>query len=78
MLLLTGVRSTVPVFNSGSVLVVRDCTQDKKSAAPSCPQEKGTGTILFSGERDRCTTVTRRRKLVHYCSQEKETGVLLF
>ena len=25
-----------------------------------------------------CSTLFRRRELVHYCSQEKETGVLLF
>ena len=25
-----------------------------------------------------CTSVLRRRELVHYCSQEKETGAILF
>ena len=45
-------------------------------------QDKGTGalstTVLRIGERNRCTIVIRRKKQVHYCSQEKETGALLF
>ena len=44
--------------------------------------EKGTGalstTVLRIGERNRCSTVFRIRKLVLYCSQEKEAGALLF
>ena len=68
--------------------MVINFTQEKKSGAPSCPQEKGTGalrsqeketgTLLFSGERHWCSTVFRRLELVHYCFQDKETGTLLF
>ena len=65
-------------MNSGSVLVVINCTQEKKSGAPSYPQEKGTGALLISGERNWCSTVFRSRELVHYCSQEKETCAILF
>ena len=36
------------------------------------------GDKLYSGEGNRCSTVFRRREQVHYCSQEKETGALLF
>ena len=43
-----------------------------------CFQEKGSGALLFSGERNWCTTVLRRRELVHYCSQEKETSAYCF
>ena len=50
-------HSTGSLSNSGSVLVVMKCTQENKCGAPSCPQEKLTGALLFS----------RRRKLVHYC-----------
>ena len=56
--------------------MVIDCTQEKKSGAPSCPQDKGTGALLISGERNWCntvsgegnwcTTVLRRRKHVLY------------
>ena len=62
----------------GSVLVVIDCTQEKKSGAPSCPQEKGIGALLISGGRNWCTTIFRRRELVHNCFEEKETCALLF
>ena len=34
--------------------------------------------LLSSGERNWCSTVLRRKKLVLYCSQEKNTGALLF
>ena len=30
--------------------VVINYTQEKKSGAPSCPQEKGTGALLISGK----------------------------
>ena len=43
-------HSTGTVLDSRSVLVVINCTQEKKSGAPSCPQEKVTGALLFSGE----------------------------
>ena len=54
-----------------------------------CSQEKGTGALLIAGEGNWRSTVFRRKKLEHYCSQgeghwcttvvkEKETGVLLF
>ena len=43
-----------------------------------CYQEKETGAVLFLGDWNRGTTVNRRRNLVLYCSQEKETRVLLF
>ena len=39
-------------------------------------QEKGTGALLFSGEGNWCSVVFRRRKLVVYSFQEKETGAL--
>ena len=42
-----------------------------------CSQEKETGALLFSGERNWCTTVFRKKKQVMYYSQEKETGALL-
>ena len=44
----------------------------------NCFQDKGSGALLFSGERNRCSTVFRRSEQVHYCSQKKETGALLF
>ena len=53
-------------------------TQEKKSGAPSCPQEKETGALMISRERNWCSTVFMRRELVHSCSQEKETGAQLF
>ena len=60
MLLLTGVSSTVQALSSTqSVLVVINCTQEKKFGASSCPQEKGNW----------CSTVFKRRDLVLYCSQ---------
>ena len=37
------------------------CFQENKSGAPSYPQEKGSGALPFS----------KRRRLVHYCSQKK-------
>ena len=47
-----------------------------------CFHEKGTGalstTVLRIGEENMCSTVFRRREQVQYCSQEKETGALLF
>ena len=43
-----------------------------------CSQEKGSGALLFLGERNRCSIVFRRSEQVHYCSQKKETGTLLF
>ena len=52
------------------------CFQKKKSGAPSCLQEKGTGALLISGERNWCSTVFRRRKLVLYSFHEKGTGAL--
>ena len=58
--------------------MVIKCTQENKSGAPSCPQEKGTGALLTSRERNWCSTVFRRRDLVLYCSQENETGALMF
>ena len=64
-------------MNSGSVLVVINCTQEKKSGAPSYPQEKGTGALLISGERNWCSAVFRSRELVHYCSKEKETCAVI-
>ena len=42
-----------------------------------CFQEKGTGALLIAGEGNWCSTVFRRKALVHYCSQEKGTGALL-
>ena len=55
------------VLNSGSVLVVINCTQENKYGAPSCPLEKGTGGLLISGERNWCNTVLK----------ENDTGALL-
>ena len=52
------------------------CFQENKSGAPSCLQEKGTGALLISGERNWCSTVFRRRKLVLYSFNEKGTGAL--
>ena len=57
--------------------MVIKCAQEDKSGAPSCPQEKVTGALLMSIEGNWCSTVFRRRALVSYCSQEKETAVLL-
>ena len=34
-----------------------------------CYQEKEAVALLFSGEGTWCSTVLRRMKLVHYCSQ---------
>ena len=51
---------------SGEGNLVYYCFQDKE------------GALLYLGERERCSTVYRRRDLVLYCSQEKETGELLF
>ena len=58
--------------------MVIDCTQEKKSGAPSSPQDKGAGALLISGEINWCNTVFRRRELVHNCYEEKETCALLF
>ena len=65
-------------MNSGSVLVAINCTQEKKSCAPRCSQEKGTGALLFSGEGNRCSTVFRRGKKCTSVLKEKENGALLF
>ena len=44
-----------------------------------CFQKKRTGALLFSGEKNWCTTVIRRiMKQLLYCSQENEIGALLF
>ena len=54
-----------------------------------CYQEKGTGALLIAGEGNWCFTVSRKKKLEHYCSQgeghwctnvlkEDKTGALLF
>ena len=58
-------------------MVINNFTQEKKSGAPSCPQEKETGAKLISGERKWFSTVFRRKELVLYCFQEKKTGALL-
>ena len=34
-----------------------------------CSQEKEKDALLFIGEENRCTTVIRKRKLVHFCSE---------
>ena len=58
---------------------MHNCSQIKKLVL-HCSQEKGSGALLFSGERNRCTTVLKEKETgaVHYCSQEKEKGALLF
>ena len=47
-----------------------------------CSQEKETGalstTVYRIGEGKMCSTVFRRKKLVLYSFQEKETGAILF
>ena len=41
-------------------------------------QSLGSAALyFFSGYRNRCTTVFKRRKLELYCSQEKETGAFI-
>ena len=49
-----------------------------KLAKTGTMQSWGSGTLLFSGYGSRCTNVLKRRKVGHYCSQEKEIGALLF
>ena len=89
MLLWIGVRSTVPaLYWNQSVLMVINCTHEKKFGDPSCPQEKGKWCSTVSGEgiwcstvfrrRIWCSTVLKRRALVIYWSQEKKTGAILF
>ena len=56
-------------MNSGSVLVVINCTQENKSGPPIYQQEKETGSRLISGEGNWCYAVFRRTQLVHYCYQ---------
>ena len=53
------------------------CSQEKATIALLFSGNE-TVAILFSGERNWCSTVLRRRELVHYCSQEKGTVALLF
>ena len=38
----------------------------------NCSLKKETGALLFSGDRIWCSTVIRRKKLVHYSSQGEE------
>ena len=85
MLLLTGVRSTVPAFGT---LLNSECTGGdilysveeiwcskcstvfrRKELVHYCSQEKGTGALLIAGEGNWCSTVFRRKKLEPYCSQ---------
>ena len=56
------------------------CFQEKKSGAPSCLQEKGTGALLISGERNWCSTVIKEKETgaILLMFQEKGTGALLF
>ena len=43
-------HSTGTLLNSGGVLVVINCTQENKSGASSCSQEKGTDALPISEE----------------------------
>ena len=54
-------------MNSGSVLVVINCTQENKTGAPIYAQEKESSALLFTGERKWFTNVFKRRKQVLYC-----------
>ena len=50
------------LLNSGSLLVVINCSQDKKYGAPF--------SKLSTGEQNWGSNDLRIRELVHYCSQE--------
>ena len=58
------------------------CSQGEGNWCTTVLKEKGTGvlstTVLRIGEEDWCSAFFRIRYLVLYCSQEKETGALLF
>ena len=57
------------------------CSQDgsgERNWRTTVLKEKETGALMILGERNWCSTDLRRRDLVFYCSQENETGALLF
>ena len=58
---------------------VHYCYQEKGTHGAILFQDKGSGALLFSGERNLRSTayVFRRRGLVHYCSREKGDGAVL-
>ena len=58
-------------LSTGEGKLVLYCFQEKGSGALLFSGE-GSSALLFSGEGIWCSTIFRRKELVHYCSQEKE------